>query len=141
MLDRTEPRGSDVQTFRFRIAAQSGDSAEWKRFGQEFNLPLQASVSAGSTLVPQQSFIRASEPNVIISAFKAAEYNPGWSIIRLQEIAGKAAAGVRVESTFKVNQAVYANTVEAPSKIKADLNAIALRPWQTVTILARLEKQ
>jgi alpha-mannosidase len=140
-LDRTEPRGAEVQTFRFRIAAQNGDAANWKRFGQEFNLPLQASVFTSADLEPQQSFLRSSEPNVIIGAFKAAEDNSGWSVIRLQEIAGKSATHVRVESAFKAHEAVYANTVEAPTKIKADLNGIDLKPWQTVTILARLEKR
>jgi alpha-mannosidase len=140
-LDRTEPRGSDVQTFRFRIASQSASPADWKRFGQELNLPLQASVFAGSNLPPEQSFLGTSHENVVISAFKAAEDNSGWSVIRLQEIGGKATAGVRVESAFSVKEAVYANTVEAPTTTKADLRSISLKPWQTVTILARLEKR
>jgi hypothetical protein len=140
-LERTEPRGSEVQTFRFRIGAQSGGPADWMRFGQELNLPLQASLFSGSGLAPQQSFLEISEPNVVISAFKAAENNPGWSVIRLQEIGGKSAAGVRLQSAFDFKQAVYANTVEAPTKTKADLSNISLKPWQTVTILARAEKQ
>lgn len=141
MLDRTEPRGSDVQTFRFRIAAQSGDPANWKRFGQEFNLPLQASLFASAALAPQQSFLGTSAQNVIIGAFKAAEDGPGWSVIRLQEIAGRPATNVRLESAFKVQEAIYANTVEVPTRFRADLNRIDLKPWQTVTILARLEKR
>jgi hypothetical protein len=140
-LDRTEPRGSEVQTFRFRIAAQAGSPGDWKRFGQELNLPLQASVFAVSDLPPEQSFLKSSHPNVSISAFKAAEDNPGWSIIRLQEIDGKAATGVKLESPFSISRAVYANTVEAPTTAKADLSDISLTPWQTVTIRARVERR
>ncbi len=34
-LFRTEPRGSRLQTFRFRLAAQMHKPAEWKKFGRE----------------------------------------------------------------------------------------------------------
>jgi hypothetical protein len=141
ILDRTEPRGSEIQTFRFRITAQPNEAGGWKRFGQEFNLPLQASLFAASDLPVEQSFLKSSSPDVVISAFKAAEDDPQWSVIRLQEIAGKGISGLKVESAFNVTQAVYANTVEAPTSIKADLNNISLRPWQTITIRARLEKK
>ena len=140
-LDRTEPRGSEVQTFRFRITAQSGSSGDWKRFGQELNLPLQASVFAASDLPVEQSFLRSSHPNVVIGAFKAAEDDSDWSVVRLQEIDGKRANGVKVESAFNVLEAVYTNTVEAPTLTKADLNNISLKPWQTVSIRVRLERR
>ena len=38
-LFRTEPRGSNVQSFRFRIGVQRGRASDWKRFGEEFSLP------------------------------------------------------------------------------------------------------
>ena len=141
LLERTEPRGSEIQTFRFRIAAQQDKPAEWKRFGQEFTLPLQASTLGATEMPAERSFLTTSEPNVIISAFKPAENNPGWSVIRLQEIGGTAASNVQLTSAFRVLEAVYANTVERPTKIKADLRRIQMKPWQTVTILARLEQQ
>jgi hypothetical protein len=140
-LERTEPRGSEVLTFRFRIASQAGSPGDWKRFGQELNLSLQASVFAVSDLPPEQSFLKTSHPNVIISAFKAAEDDFEWSTIRLQEIDGKAATGVKLESPFSISRAVYANTVEAPTTAKADLSDISLMPWQTVTIRARVERR
>jgi hypothetical protein len=46
-LYRTEPRGSGLQTFRFRLAVQGRSGADWKKFGQELNLPLDALVDPG----------------------------------------------------------------------------------------------
>lgn len=140
-LERTEPRGSNVQTFRFRLAVHGTRPAEWKRFGQEFNLPLQASVIAAADLRNEQSFLGIAHPNVVITAFKAAEATPGWFVIRLQEIGGESVASIRVASAFRVTEAVYANTVEVPTGIRADLDHISLKPWQTATILARMERQ
>jgi alpha-mannosidase len=139
-LERTEPRGSEIQTFRFRMVSQPDEPAEWKRFGQELNLPLQAATLGATDLRAEQSFLTVSQSNVIVSAFKAAEHDAGWSVIRLQEIGG-APAEVQVTSAFRVLEAVYANTVERRTKARADLSRIPLKPWQTVTLLARLEQQ
>lgn len=140
-LERTEPRGSNVQTFRFRLATHGTRAAEWKRFGYEFNLPLQAAVTASSDLADQRSHLGVSNPNVVITAFKSAEATPGWFVIRLQEIGGQATPNVAISSTFGIIEAVYANTVEVPTANKADINRLTLKPWQTVTIMARMERQ
>jgi hypothetical protein len=138
-LHRTEPRASDVQTFRFRIANHRGGPAEWKRFGQELNLPLQASVIAPADLPADQSFLAVDAPNVVISAFKPSEADAEWSVIRLQEIGGETAT-VRLRTPFTIRDAVYANTVESRTAVAADLNHITVKPWQTITIVARIER-
>lgn len=138
-LQRTEPRGSDVQTFRFRVATQGPQRAEWERLGQEFNLPLQASLLPSAQLAAEQSFLQVEHPSVIVTAFKAAEARPGWSVIRLQETGGEAADNVRIGTAFHVAEAVYASTVERPTGRKADLNRLSIKPWQTITILVRFE--
>ena len=140
-LHRTEPGGSDVQRFRFRLALQGAKLTDWQRFGQELNLPLQSSLVAHTDLPHEQSFIAVDHPNVAVTAFKTAEVDPDWSVIRLQEIGGQSVEDVRIRIPFRVSEATYANTVEAPLKIRADLSRISLRPWQTVTILARIERQ
>ena len=112
MLHRTEPRGADLQQFRFRVARHSGGPAEWKRFGQELNLPLQATIIGSTELPVQQSFLGVDAANVVVSAFKPSEADAGWSVIRLQEIGGVAGV-VRVTAPFPVREAYYANTVES----------------------------
>jgi hypothetical protein len=139
VLHRTEPRGSELQTFRFRLALHSGGPAEWKRFGQELNLPLQASIVPAANLRPEQSFLRVDAANVVVSAFKASEADPQWSVIRLQEIGGETGV-TRVTSPFNLRDAVFATTVEARTPVAADLTRISVKPWQTVTILARIER-
>ncbi len=139
-LERTEPRGSNVQTFRFRLAVQGTSQAEWKRFGEELNLPLQSYVTSSVDLPSEQSFLRVARPNVVISAFKAAEADPGRYVIRLQEIGGEAADDVRIDSPFRITDAVYADIVERPTSTKADVSRIRIRPWQTLTILVRMER-
>ena len=87
-LARTEPRGSDVQSFRFRMAVQQERPEDWERFGQELNLPLQASVVTAPKLPIEDSFLGVNNPSVHIAAFKAAEASPGWYVLRLQEMGG-----------------------------------------------------
>ena len=140
ILHRTEPRGSDVQTFRFRLAGHSEGPAEWKRFGQELNLPLQASIVPVTNLPPEQSFLAVDAENVVATAFKASDADPAWSVIRLQEIGGKAGV-VRLTAPFSVRSAVYATTVEARTAIPVDLSRISIKPWQTITIVARMERR
>ncbi len=85
-LERTEPRGSEIQTFRFRLVMQAPGIAEWKRFDQELSLPLRASVIGEADLSAEQSFLWTNNPKIVITAFKAAEDHPGWFVLRLQEI-------------------------------------------------------
>lgn len=138
-LFRTEPRGSNVQTFRFRVAVQGDNKAAWKRLGAELNLPLDATVIPKTALPPERSFLSANSAAVQVIAFKPSDFQPGWFVIRVQEIGGERAENVHLDTPFRVSEAVFANTVETPTGQKADLSHVTLAPWQTVTILVRLE--
>jgi hypothetical protein len=138
-LARTEPRGSDVQSFRFRMAVQQERREDWERFGQELNLPLQASVVTAPKLPAEDSFLGVNNPSVHITAFKAAEASPGWYVLRLQEMGGHDVSGVSVTSKFRFVDSVFASTVEVPTKTRADIARLAFTPWQTITILSRVE--
>ncbi len=110
-LARTEPRGSNVQTFRFRIAVQQERRRRWERFGQELNLPLQSSVVTSPKLPIEESFLGVNSPSVHIAAFKAAEASPGWYVMRLQEIGGHNVSGVSVSFEFSISvDSVFAST-------------------------------
>jgi hypothetical protein len=136
-LYRTEPRGSNVQSFRFRLALQERRPAAWKRFGAEFNLPLQARIIPAADLPSESSFVTLNHPSVAITAFKPAESRPGWYTIRLQEIGGDTAENIQLSSLFTLSDAVFADLVENPSQQPADLSRLRLGPWETVTILVR----
>jgi hypothetical protein len=138
-LFRTEPRGSNVQTFRFRLAIQGESKADWKKFGSELNLPLDASVIPGSGVAPERSFLAVTHPRVEVTAFKPAEHQPGWYVIRLQEIGGEMAENVQLVTPFQISEAGLANLVEVPTGQKADLSRLTVQPWQTLTILARID--
>lgn len=138
-LVRTEPRGSNIQRFRFRMAVQQERREDWERFGQELNLPLQASVVTAPKLAAQDSFLGVNNPSIHISAFKPAEARPGWYVLRLQEIGGHDASGVSVTSKFRFFDSVFASTVEVPTTKRADIARLSFAPWQTVTILCRIE--
>ena len=137
-LFRTEPRGSNVQSFRFRIGVQRGRTSDWKRFGEEFSLPLQASIIEETNLPGEQSFFSLSHPNVRITAFKPAEFEVGWYVLRFQEMGGEAADKVRLTTPFRIVEAVLANTVETSSGIKLNLSEFSLKPWQSFTILLKM---
>jgi alpha-mannosidase len=137
-LFRTEPRGSKIQSFRFRLAAQDQDAANWKKLGLEMNLPLQASVVPATKIPAEQSFLAVSHPNVQITAFKPAEFQKGWYVIRFQEMGGKTAENVRLISQFSFSEAVIANLVETTTGLNADLSNLSLKPWQTLTVLVRM---
>jgi hypothetical protein len=136
-LYRTEPRGSNVQSFHFRLALQEHRPAAWKRFGAEFNLPLQARIIPTADLPSESSFVTLNHPSVAITAFKPAESRPGWYTIRLQEIGGDTAENIQLSSLFTLSDAVFADLVENASQQPADLSRLRLGPWETVTILGR----
>ena len=140
-LFRTEPRGNPVQTFRFRLALQDEDPAHWKHLGLELNLPLESFIIPETSLSPEGSFVSVSHPSVRLSAFKPAESQPGRYVLRLQEIGGKSARGVRVTTPLRVTEAVLANTVESLQGTAVDLERIDLKPWQTLTLLVRFENK
>ena len=139
-LFRTEPRGSRIQSFRFRLAVQDGGAADWKRLGAELNLPLQAAIVSPTNLPPERSFLAVSHGNVRITAFKPAESRPGWHVLRFQETGGETAEKVRLVTPFQFSEALIANIVETPSGARADLASLSLKPWQTLTILVRMQR-
>ncbi len=138
-LYRTEPRSSSVQPFRFRIGIQEEDAAKWKRFGAECNLPLRSIVVEGKPAQTGQGFFEVSDPGVQLLAFKPAEDRAGWYVLRFQENGGKGARGVRLTTPFRITGAVRANTVEEPRSERIDLSSFSLRPWETLTVMARIE--
>lgn len=74
-----------------------------------------------------------------VLAFKQSESKPDWHVIRLQEISGEAVNGVAVTATLKFGKAETANLVEEPTGIALDLSNLAFRPWETKTILVKVE--
>ncbi|MGH9663314.1 MAG: hypothetical protein ACRD9L_02695, partial [Bryobacteraceae bacterium] len=137
-LFRTEPRTSPVQSFRFRIAAQTEDPAQWKRFGAECNLPLRSVVIEAKATEAQRGFFEVSDSRVQLLAFKPAAFRPGWYALRFQDNGGKGAQAVKLTTPFRFSEAVRANTVEEPSSERIDLTNFSLQPWETLTVLAKL---
>jgi len=138
-LYRTEPRSSSILPFRFRIAAQNQDKAEWKRLGAEFNLPLRAQVlHAGAPSAPTRGFFELSDNRVQLLAFKPAEARSGWHVIRLQENSGSRVDAVQLRTSFQIAETLRANLVEQPQGGEVNLSKLSLDPWQTLTLLVRL---
>jgi alpha-mannosidase len=138
-LFRTEPRSSNTQSFRFRIGVHVEKAVEWKQFGLELNLPLQALIISSTNLPVEQSFFSVSDPHVRITAFKPAESRPGWHVLRLQEMGGQAVTKVRLTTQLRIMEASLASTVEVPSNSKVDLSSFDLKPWGSMTVLLRLQ--
>ncbi|MGH7752734.1 MAG: hypothetical protein ACREN5_07955, partial [Gemmatimonadales bacterium] len=132
-LFRTEPRSAPVQSFHFRIGIHGDRRWEWKRFGAELNLPLRAAVVHGEQVPPARGFFELSDPAVQLLAFKPAENRPGWHVLRLLEIAGTGAKGVKLSSPFRIAEALAATTVEEPAGPRFELGSFSLRPWETLT--------
>lgn len=109
---RGEPQSSPIQRFRFRMAIQPKSPGEWKRFGAELNLPLQARFVQSEELAATREFFHISHPGVQLLTFKPAQFRPGWYMLRLQEIAGTAAEGVRLTTPLPIFDAKLASTVE-----------------------------
>lgn len=138
-LFRAEPRSTPVQSFRFRVAIQGADRAEWKRFGAEANLPLRAVVAGSVPVTPQRGFFELDHASVQMLAFKPAESRPGWHVIRLQETGGREVKGARLKSALKILKAEAANLVEEGNGTPVDLANISLRPWETMTALVQVQ--
>jgi alpha-mannosidase len=138
-LFRAEPRSSPVQSFRFCIAAQEENAAKWKRFGAECNLPLRSVVIEASPSQPERGFFEISDPQVQLLAFKPAEFQPEWHVLRFQNNGSEGVQGVQLTTVFRIKEAVRANTAEEASGEKINLANFSLRPWQTLTVLVRLQ--
>jgi hypothetical protein len=135
-LFRTEPRGSPVQSFHFRLAAQDENKWQWERFGAELNTPLRAVFADPPAGRPTRSFLEVNRPEVQVLAFKPAEFETGWYMLRLQEISGQTVAGVKLTTPFRLTGAVRADLVERRGE-SIDLNNFQLAPWETLTVLVR----
>jgi len=138
-LFRTEPRGSPVQSFHFRMAAQEEVPWEWERLGCELNLPLQALCTSEAPSPGSQSFFDLSQPGVQLLDFKPAEFRPGWYVLRLQEVSGKETQGVKLSTPFHFHDALQTDIVEHASGGPIDLSDFSLKPWETLTVLVRPE--
>ena len=137
-LFRGEPRGSPVQRFRFRLAAQAANPSEWKRMGAEANLPLRAEFVQAGESPPVREFFRLSHRGVRVLAFRPARFRGGWHMLRLQEIAGAGAEGVRLATPLPVSSAEVANIVGEPVDADFDLESFSMGPWQTLTLMLRI---
>ncbi len=135
---RGEPQSSPIQRFRFRLAIQPRSPGEWKRFGAELNLPLQARFVRSDDLPPTREFFHISHPGVQLLAFKPAQFQPGWYMLRLQESTGAAAEGVQLTTPLPLIDAQLASTVEEFTGSTFDLADFSMEPWQTRTILTRI---
>jgi hypothetical protein len=136
-LFRTEPRGSPVQSFRFRIAAQPEQAWEWERMGAELNLPLRAVFTQPASDPPARGFFELNRPEVQLLAFKPAESGGGRYILRFQEISGREVRGIKLVTALRFSDATIASTVEEPHMQSVDLSNFSLRPWETLTVLVR----
>lgn len=118
------------------------------RFGWSFGLPLEAvfvngsgKEARGGRAAMEESFFSLSHDNVILTAIKKAEFNESTDIIfRVQELAGTAATGVELRSTFPFTHAELCTVVEqAVSGGSLPVSPITfdIGPHETVTIRAR----
>jgi hypothetical protein len=139
LLFRTEPRGSPVQSFHFRIAAQAEEPWEWEQLGCELSLPLEALCTSDELSAASQSFFNLNQPGVQLLDFKPAESRSDWYVLRFQEVSGKGAESVKLTTPFRFRDAARANTVEQPSDVPVDLSNFSLKPWETLTVLVRRE--
>jgi hypothetical protein len=138
-LFRVEPHTSPVLPFRFRIAAQDEDAAQWKRFGAECNLPLRAVVIESQPSKATEGFFEVSQPAVQLLAFKPAEFRPGWHVLRFQDNGGKGVRGAKLATPFRISEAVRANLVEKATGERVDLSNFTLLPWETLTVLIKIQ--
>lgn len=138
---RGEPQSSPIQRFRFRMAIQSGNPGEWKRFGAELNLPLRARFVQSEGVPATYEFFHISHSGVQLVTFKPAQFHPGWYVIRLQEIAGIGAEGVQLTTSLPIHEAKLASTVEEFTGSAFDLANFSMGPWQTRTVLVRVQSR
>lgn len=138
-LFRTEPRGSPIQSFHFRIATQPEQKWRWERFGEELNVPLRAIFAGGALDQPARSLFEVNRPEVQLLAFKPAEFRPDWYVLRFQEISGNEVKQVKLITPLPIAEAVGANIVEQPGRDAIDPSNFSMKPWGTLTMLVRMK--
>jgi len=141
-------QGGDF-TFRYVVT----DSAEFSplqltRLAEETMRPVEIDEVVGQDKVgnpgrplPAQgaSFLQIDKPNVVLVDWKAAEDGNG-TIVRLQEIAGRATTASLRFNRLHVTSAMLCNAVEDnkhPVPLQSDSLAISLRPHEVATIRVR----
>jgi hypothetical protein len=137
LLFRTEPRGTPVESFHFRIASQPERKEEWERFGDELNLPLRAVFTGGPSEQPTRSFFAVNRREVQLLAFKPAQFRDGWYVLRFQEISGSMVNGVKLSTPLQITGTVTADIVEQPTGARIDLSNFSLNPWESLTVLCQ----
>ena len=134
-----EQKGSQLQgvlEFEYGIYPHSGD---WQQAGvyfeaQKINTPMMAYQVMGGTkgdLPPTHSFVRISEQNVILSAFKKAEDGSGY-VIRLFN-----PTDMTIEFSIEIDQKVkqaYLLRMDETRKGDADLRRLTIAPKKIMTI-------
>lgn len=130
--------------FSFRYSVVSGPStepAQLTRLGWELLTPLEVNpvaAGAGPALLDANaaSFLHLDNPDVVITAWKLAEDGDG-SIVRVEEISGKAAA-VHMDSAYlRVDQAWRCNALEDCLSSLPAIDGgvdIDLKPFEVATI-------
>ena len=145
----TPPGQSGEFTFSYAItSARHFEPEGVGRFAREVRSPLEASQlrpfdkfldrePAPGSLPAAEASLAAVEPdNVIVSALKGAE-DGGGLVLRLQEIAGRAAEGRLTLPLLTVGSAHEANGVEVPGKtLESDAHSVRYRigPHQVLTL-------
>jgi alpha-mannosidase len=146
-----EPAASDQLVFSYAFTSNGDqfDPIAAYRFGLEWVTPVAAvllsppdSSSLPSTLdiwpkagIPD-SLVSVDKPNVVVSAFKQAEFGDRNDIIlRLQEIAGEPTT-VSVQTAIPIIAAYRANAVESPTEELPSVHPlqVSIKPYETVTI-------
>lgn len=135
-------QGGDY-TFRYMLTSGAKlDPTEATRFGIGAMTPLEITqlpqAPGASKLPPDQAELLTVDapPNVNLSTWKVAEDGQG-SILRLQEVAGRASHAQMQTRYFKFARAWLTSALEdniSPIEIREGRIDVDLRPFQTVTI-------
>jgi len=130
--------------FSFRYSVVSGrsvDPAQLTRLGWELMTPLemnQAVAGAGPALLHSSaaSLLHLDNPNVVVTAWKLAEDGDG-SIVRMEEISGKAVVAHMDSTYLRVDQAWLCNALEDRLSSLPAIDGgvdIELKPFEVATI-------
>ncbi|MGD0920810.1 MAG: glycosyl hydrolase-related protein [Terriglobia bacterium] len=145
----TPPGQSGGFVFRYAITSLARFEPEkTARFAREARSPLEVSYLRVSDKRPAQegrpgslpagaaSLVEVAPENVVVSALKGAEDGEGL-VVRVLEIAGKAAEGNLTFPLLNIASAKEANAVEVAGKaLKSDTHSVrfSIRPHQVLTI-------
>ncbi|BAU42897.1 alpha-mannosidase [Leptolyngbya sp. O-77] len=140
--------------FTYALYVHAGDwqTAGTVRRGYEQNQPLRvrvvdpAAASSLPVLPPRASLIHLDTGSAIVSAFKPAEDGSGEWILRCYESQGKAGEIRFAEEGVSESRAIaqvarvsLGNLLETADTVKNAEGAIALQPWQVLTLRLTLQ--